>query len=364
MPLWAFRQVEYLRYVTRFVDYFIDHRQLENGEFGGGLSDDGDLTNWWPGTAMMGAAPDKIRASLLKEMEAFYDQGMFTNGLSTIQTDELHSYEEGIQVLGQSMLLDFGGPAHLERAMETARALEERLTAVNAAGHRHIRSSYFSGTRVATDGVWGWSKPTSYLALHPAIALVEFNGAPRARKWLLELADGLLAHRTPDGRGGFALRPTVRFDNDEDLPAAGAERTWPLLWAAYRWTGDRKYLAPMEDAGPRALPGISANALDLLGLRETMGPHPVAAAKTDGEPAMRHFAWQVSGDRAFLEALYEDQIQAAAARGVHQHARQRVDRPGERQPRRVAARTAGRSGVGAQRLRCGTRRLVVLRGRR
>ena len=148
----------------------------------------------------MGATPDKIRRSLLREMDAFYEQGLFTNGLSTIQADELHSYEEGIDVLGQSMLLDHGSPKQLERAMETA-AATERITGVNKAGHRHIRSSYFSGTTIATEGVWGWSKARRTSLLHPSIALVDFNGSPRVKKWLLELADGLLAHDKPDGAG-------------------------------------------------------------------------------------------------------------------------------------------------------------------
>ena len=105
------------------MNWYIDNRQIENGEFGGGLSDDGDLTNCWPATALMGATPDKIRRSLLREMDAFYDAGhVHATGLSTIQTDELHSYEEGIQVLGQSLLLDYGSPKQLERAMETAAA--------------------------------------------------------------------------------------------------------------------------------------------------------------------------------------------------------------------------------------------------
>ncbi|MCX6549574.1 MAG: hypothetical protein NTY02_00960, partial [Acidobacteria bacterium] len=113
VPLWAFRQVEHLKNVKRFVNWYIDNRQIENGELGGGLSDDGDLTNWWPGTALMGATPAKILQSLRREMDAFYEQGMFTRGLSTIQTDELHSYEEGIQVLGQSLLLDYASPKQL-----------------------------------------------------------------------------------------------------------------------------------------------------------------------------------------------------------------------------------------------------------
>ncbi len=96
------------------------------------------------------------------------------------------------------MLLDYASPTHLERAMETAAGIE-RLTGINPAGHRHIRSAYFSGTTIAEEGVWGWSKPSSYLFLHPALELVEFNGSPRVRKYLLELADGV-ARASPRGR--------------------------------------------------------------------------------------------------------------------------------------------------------------------
>ena len=313
VPAWAFRQIESLRYVKRFVNWYIDNRQIENGEFGGGLSDDGDFTNYWPPLAFMGAEPGKIRRSLLREMDAFYEQGMFTNGLSTIQADELHSYEEGIDVLGQSMLLDHGSPKQIERAMETA-AATERVTGVNPAGHRHIRSSYFSGTTIATEGVWGWSKGSSYLVLHPSIALVDFNGSPALKKWLLELADGTLAHYKADGSGAKAVRPTVEFSTDKDLPGQ-AERTWPLLWAAFRWTGDRKYLQPFLDAGPRSLPQISANALDLMGKREEWAPQILAtAAAQPGNGAFRYLAWQVSGDLQHLSAMYASQAEAAALR--------------------------------------------------
>jgi hypothetical protein len=61
VPLWAFRQTEQLRNLSSFVNWYIDNRQIENGEFGGGLSDDGDLTNTWPATALMGCDPEKSR---------------------------------------------------------------------------------------------------------------------------------------------------------------------------------------------------------------------------------------------------------------------------------------------------------------
>ncbi|MGQ7361726.1 hypothetical protein ACTGV6_10790, partial [Streptococcus suis] len=51
VPLWAFRQLEDLKLVRQFVTWWIDHRQVPYGDFGGGISDDTDLTQQWPGLA-------------------------------------------------------------------------------------------------------------------------------------------------------------------------------------------------------------------------------------------------------------------------------------------------------------------------
>ncbi len=313
VPLWAFRQVEQLRNLKHFVLWYIDHRQIENGEFGGGLSDDGDLTNVWPATALMGCEPEKIKESLERELDAFYQQGMFTNGLPTIQTDDLHSYEEGISTLGQALILDYGDPKQLERAMVTARALKT-LTGINSAGHRHIRSSYFNGSKIATDEPWGWARTNSYLITHPALMLVEYNGSPEMKKLILELADGLLAHRKKDESGRYRLNATVQFQTDRDI-AQAPDRVWPVFWAAWRWTGDPKYLQPFLDEGPRSLEIITSNALDQMGVRQTWGSALAASAKPDqGSDAARHLAWQVTGDKRFLESLYASQIEASALR--------------------------------------------------
>ena len=183
IPLWAFRQVEDLRYFKRFVLWWIDHRQIANGELGGGLSDDDDQTNCWPGAALMGCEPEKISAAVLRMLDAIYREGMFTNGLSTIQTDGLHAHEEGIEAQTQAMLVDYGSPKQVERMMETVRALDERLVGTNKAGHRHFRSSYFSGAKLADESVWEWSlQPQEFLLMQPVLTLAEFNGNPLARE--------------------------------------------------------------------------------------------------------------------------------------------------------------------------------------
>jgi hypothetical protein len=261
----------------------------------------------------MGATPEKIKRSLLKELDAFYAQHMFTNGLSTIQTDELHSYEEGIQALGQSLTLDFGNPKEIERAMMTARRLEW-LTGVNEAGHRHIRSSYFNGAKMSEEGVWGWSKPSSYLVFHPSLALVQFNGSPIARKNIVELADGLLAHRKQNKDGKYTIHATINFRTDADQDT-GMDRSWFILWGAYRWTGENKYLQPFFDMGPAALKVLTANALDMLDVRESWGKQMATATTPDStDSSALHFAWQMTGNKQYLEKLYGNQIEADALR--------------------------------------------------
>ncbi len=326
VPQWAYLQAQDLGELKSLINWYIDNRQISNGEFGGGLSDDSDFTEWWPGLAMMGSTPDKIKASLWKEMDAMYAQHMFTNGLATIQTDELHSYEDGLNVLGESMLLDFGSPRQIERAMVTAKRLEW-LTGINAAGHRHVRSSYFSGAKMAEGGVWGWSKEASYMVFHPALSLVLFNGSPETRKMILELADGLLAHYKPGPDGKYTLHAEVNFKSDQDKPTG--MRPWFILWAAYRWTGDPRYVKPFVDAPIESLGLINSDALDMLNLRKSAtDPLVAAASSVRGTAGMAQpnetlwqLAWQATGDTSYLNKVYASQLQTA-------HEREFINRQG------------------------------------
>ena len=325
VPRWAYLQAKDVDYFQRIADFYVDMRQAWDGEFGGGLGDDSDFTNLFPSLALMGTEPEKLKTSLSRELEAMYENKMWTNGLATAQFDELHSYEDGLNVLGQSLMMDFGNPEDLERAMVTAKRLEW-LTGINAAGHRHIRSAYFSGSKMAEGGVWGWTKARGYMVFHPALDLVLFNGAPETRKMVLETVDGMLAHRKQEADGRWVTRTEINFKTDEDLPGGDATPDF-MFWAAYRWTGNKKYLLPFMDAGPSALAHISSDALDILNLRDTWGKQVIAAAKTidpttgvapTGALSMtgsaETFAWQATGDTKYLDRLYFAQLEAESDR--------------------------------------------------
>jgi len=325
VPKWAYLQARDVEYFQRIADFFIDKRQAWDGEFGGGLGDDSDFTNLFPSLALMGTEPEKLKTSLSRELEAMYENKMWTNGLATGQFDELHSYEDGLNVLGQSLMMDFGNPKDLERAMVTAKRLEW-LTGINAAGHRHIRSAYFSGAKMAEGGVWGWTKARGYMVFHPALDMVLFNGAPETRKMVLETVDGMLAHRKQEEDGRWVTRTEINFKTDQDLPGGDATPDF-MFWAAYRWTGDKKYLLPFTDAGPSSLAHISSDGLDMLNLRDTWGKQMVAAAGTiestsgvattaaqSTTGSAETFAWQASGDTRYLDRLYSAQLEAESDR--------------------------------------------------
>jgi hypothetical protein len=318
VPEWAVLQVKDLGLLKDEINWWIDNRQISDGEFGGGLSDDSDFLNWWPGLAAMGANPEKLHTSLIKAQDAIYANGMVTNGLATAQFDELHSYEDGVNVLGEAMQLDFGSPKQIERAMVTAKRLEW-LTGINSAGQRQIQSSYYSGTKMATGGVWGWGKAQSYYVFHPALQLVLFNGAPETRKMVLETADGFLAHYRKDANGKYSLHLNVNFHTNEDKPSGND--AWFVLWAAYRWTGDKKYLAPFDADHTGSLRIINSDALDMLNLRDTWGKELLASTGStqssvngNSSEANSVLDWQLTGDTGYLKNVYGPQIETATNR--------------------------------------------------
>jgi hypothetical protein len=319
VPQWALLQVEDLRQLKSLINWYVDNRQISDGEFGGGLCDDSDFLNWWPGLAMMGSTPDKLKDSLLRALDEIYANGMFTNGLATGQYDELHSYEDGINVLGQAMQIDYGSPKQLERAMQTAKRLEW-LTGYNSAGQRQIRSSYYSGTKMATGGVWGWAKDRSYMVFHPALLLAEYNGTPETVKMITEVADGFLAHRRPDANGRMTMHFTVNFHTNEDLPSTGMT-PWFVLWGAYKFTGEERYIEPFRDNGPESLRTINADAMDILHTRDTWGKQLLMTnapdRRTDSGNASEtteQLAWQLTGDTSHLEKVYASQLETASDR--------------------------------------------------
>ncbi len=209
------------------------------------------------GTAFMGIEPEKTLKSLRLLMSAFYNQErdpyysplkqrslpLFTNGIATINTDLLHAYEEGIEAIGQLQLLDYGNPLHINHGMAVAKRVLDDITQINAAGHRHFRSRFYGGTNMSTEDPWQLSGYHSYHVMHTAYLLSLYNGNPKLKKMIVEVADGLLAHADDNGN----VYTEINFSTNKVRGRPGAQNTWQVFKAAYDITGDPKYLKPLAE---------------------------------------------------------------------------------------------------------------------
>ncbi|HWT51927.1 MAG TPA: LamG domain-containing protein, partial [Caulobacter sp.] len=312
-PLWAFRQLEDLKLVTKFVDWWIDERQVDFGDFGGGLSDDTDLLQQWPGLALMGVQPGKITTSLNRLTDAVYKNGMFTEGLSTIVTDELHAYEEGINSNSEAMYVNYGDPLTVERLFTTVKALP-RVIDKNPAGHVHFNTNWYSGKISYREGPWEWQKPYSFGVTHPPILISDYNNDPTARGLVIGLADGYLAHVSKKD-GSYPNEINWRSDAERGgtvLQGSGADGPFQVFWAAYRLTGDAKYLTPIQwrisKNGIKSLGSINENALTTMNLGAA-NKDAIVKMAAKGGALERYAAWSLTGDKKPLEDLYADEIQ-------------------------------------------------------
>lgn len=315
MPRWAFLQLEDLKITRRFVEWWIDNRQVPYGDFGGGISDDTDLTQQWPGLALMGVQPDKISASVRALSDAAYKNGMVVNGLGYITTDELHAYEEGLNSDAERLYLNWGEPRAIERLMATARALSSVILK-NPAGHLHFASNWYGARKMYREGAWEWQKPYSFTVMHAPVLLGLYNGNPAARALVTGLVDGWMAHGKQGSDGMWSYPNEINWRSDAERAGDGGGVTTPLqsAWAAWRFTGDARYLRPITGRIAKSAGTIGEfNENGFAALPD--GPALLAkAARKGDDPASRFARWQANGDLEAIADLHADAFADKAAR--------------------------------------------------
>ncbi|MCX6334445.1 MAG: hypothetical protein NT092_09090, partial [Bacteroidia bacterium] len=116
-----------------------------------------------------------------------------------------------------------------------------------SAGHRHFRSRYYSGTRIAGEDPWQWSVARSYNVLQTSFLTTRYNGNPKLQKMITEIADGLLYH-VHNGR----VTTEINFSTDAENRSGSmfGEAPNSVFYAAWQITGDKKYLEVIPQKDP------------------------------------------------------------------------------------------------------------------
>lgn len=266
-PEWANLQREGLEKLTRIIHWWIDERQLPDGQFGGGWNDDVEMWRWWA-PVMIGFEDEKIDAAQERLSRGLFSRAHMRGGFTSYLTDVEHSNEYSTDTIPPMMHLKPEDPEWSRRALRLAELMEERWTGRNERGFLQFKSIYFS-----VDNVDESPRRAFDTVYHPTIVQPSLLYWQRTRdpaltrligEWLKVWVDasaraengkpaGVLpsAIAWPAGEIAVAGRPwwepfpTDHNDMLYNWPGAAGDLASTLL-LAWHVTGDERFLEPIR----------------------------------------------------------------------------------------------------------------------
>ena len=263
VPRWAFLQKELTGIAFDILHYWVTQRQSGNGEFGGKYDDDVEMLRWWPFARL--AFDDSLALVGMKRLvDGIWHSGWIEKGFSKKVRDVEHSSEPVADTQPMMIGFDYGNPIYIERCMESVKGLRDLWTGINARGHRHFRSSWYSATRVDSTPPKDCDLAMNTRTVKAAQWLAWYNRHPFVMQFLREWGDAWLEDclRTDKGKPAGIVPAAIRFRDDA---IGGNADNWHhpgMFWNYYDYNGgtailqqlllnamvfdDTSYLRPIE----------------------------------------------------------------------------------------------------------------------
>jgi hypothetical protein len=265
-PAWAVHQREALERLADIVEWWIDNRMQEDGQYGGGWGDDCEMWRWWV-PVLIGFDSPKITQAQARFSRALMNQPHMKQGYTTRMSDVEHTAEDSADAITPMMHLDPENEIWRQYALRLANFMEERWTARNERGFLQFKSTYFTAETVDTNPQRACDTVYHPRVVQPTLLYWQRTGDERLTKlfpaWMDTWVDaaartergkpaGILptAIHWPDGKIG-GLGPNwwdPRNHGEYTLylfPSAMGLMTHTLL-LTYYMTGDAKYLEPIR----------------------------------------------------------------------------------------------------------------------
>ena len=314
-PEWAVLQREQLERMRDIIHWWIDHRQREDGQFGGGWGDDCEMWRWWS-SVLLGFDDSKARAAQLKFSRAALARGHLKGGFNPEITDVEHAAEDTTDNLIPLMVLEPGNRRWTDWALKMGGFMERAWTGRNERGQLQFKSFYFSATGTSPTPARALDVIANVGALHPAFLAWQRGPDPVLDRLLPAWLDAWVeaTARAEHGKPAGIMPSSIRWP---DGATTGGDRHWyePVksggyMHSYYVWpsviteitdalviahvkTGEDRYLAPLrsmaairlrwlKDKGPRdaAAPGSEAWCAAQLGPRENANSNFGALVKS------------------------------------------------------------------------------------
>lgn len=306
--------------------WWLDHRLVPTGEFGGLVGDDSDMYQNYADFPML--ERDGVAAEILAAAAALAELAeaeTLKDGLNRHTTDPLHAYEEGVNHEALMLWWNYGDPVYFERCLLAAKSMPA-LTVVTDKGHRHFKNQDCGAEDLRIErelGIDGFAHP---LMLHPCFEVAWYNGSPRVLQFLREWGDGWVEHQQPGAYGTSVDVKTEEATEISQRPLDGGYNTQATAHSFLWWlTDDLKYIRPFMDywmRGEDVWPArrFTPEAYHRGALDGVANPEGVLA----GNPVTKAIAL---GDRqALIEALKADIAEIQRFRTMYTDAEVFTDR--------------------------------------
>ena len=264
-PAWANHQREALERLGDIVEWWIDHRQQEDGQFGGGFGDDCEMWRFWAPLLVAFEAP-LVSASQVRFSRALLAQDHLAGGYTSRMTDVEHSAEYTTDALMPLLLAEPESPEWIGWTRRLVRLAESTWMGENERGLLHFKSAYFTSSEVDSAPARGCDTVYHVRVLEPALLLWQRTADPDLTRLLARWLDAWVdataraergkpagviptAVRWPDGAvGGVGddwWRPRIDDSFHYDWPTSVPKMAKAFL-VAFQVTGDDRYLAPIR----------------------------------------------------------------------------------------------------------------------
>jgi hypothetical protein len=265
-PDWALYQREGLERMVDIIEWWIDNRMQENGEYGGGWGDDCEMWRWWV-PVLIGFDSPKITQAQARFSAALMAQPHMKLGYTTRMSDVEHTAEDSADVITPMMHLDPENDLWRKRALRLTELMDVLWTGRNERGFLQFKSTYFTANKVDSNPQRACDTVYHPRAVQPALLYWQRTGDAKLTKlftaWMDTWVDaaarterdkpaGILptAIHFPDGRVG-GLGPDWWDPKNHGeytlylYPSAMSLMTHTLL-LTHHITGKDKYLEPIR----------------------------------------------------------------------------------------------------------------------
>lgn len=264
-PEWANLQRNILEKWADVVEWWIDHRQLPNGEFGGGWGDDVELWRTWAPVLVAFKDP-KIEAAQQRISEGIFRMPHMRAGFMQQVHDAEHAAEDSADSITPMLLIrPEVDTIWMTRARRLGELMREVWTGTNARGALQFMSSYIGAEGIDRQPDRACDTVYHFRSMQPALLAWQQTRDPELTalftRWIDTWVEATMraengkpagippaAIRWPDGTAGGTGADWIRagfYDTGlYDFPAA-IDEMLPNFLLAHHVTGETKYLEPI-----------------------------------------------------------------------------------------------------------------------